>query len=69
MPDSEVGAAKRYLEYLRDMGDPVFRALRDAPPDDEPETPEEARKVAEAKRDIERGDVVSHAAVRDILGL
>jgi hypothetical protein len=27
LPESEPHAAKRYLEYLRNMGDPVLRAM------------------------------------------
>ena len=41
LPEEELHGAKRYLEYLRNMGDPVLRALREAPIDDEPSSPEE----------------------------
>lgn len=47
LPVTELAAAKRYLEYLRDAGDPLMRILNAAPYDDEPTTPEED---ASAKR-------------------
>ena len=65
LPASEVAAARRYLEYLRDLGDPVLQALQRAPLDDEPETAEEAALVAEAKK----GRVISHAEAKRRLGL
>lgn len=54
--EDDLPAAARYLEYLRDTGDPFLRALANAPIDDEPETPEEAAAVAEAKAVIARGE-------------
>jgi hypothetical protein len=48
LPDEELGAAERYLAYLRDQGDPFARALADAPEDDEPTTPEEDASAREA---------------------
>ncbi|MBI4493665.1 MAG: type II toxin-antitoxin system Phd/YefM family antitoxin [Chloroflexi bacterium] len=42
LPEREVQAAERYLEYLRRVGrGPVLRALLDASEDDEPETEDE----------------------------
>ena len=64
LPDEELAAAFRYLEYLRRMGDPLRRALVEAPPDDEPETPQEAEAVREAREDILHGRVVSHEEAR-----
>ena len=37
--------------------------------DDEPETPEEAAAVEQARQDIARGDVISHEALRRELDL
>ncbi len=43
LADSEVHAARRFLEFLTDLsGDPVLCALYEAPFDDEPLSPEEA---------------------------
>ena len=69
LPDSELQAARRFLEYLRDTGDPVLRAFLEAPEDDEPETEEERAAVAEAYEAIARGDVVSDEELRRELGL
>ncbi len=69
LPATEVPAAKRYLQYLRDMGDPVLRAARSAPIDDEPETPEERLAVAEAREAIAQGKVLTDEQLRRELGL
>ena len=63
IPEDDLEAAARYLEYLRDGGDPFLRALANAPEDDEPETPEEAAAVAEAKEALARGEVISFEEV------
>jgi hypothetical protein len=56
LPASEVAAAQRYLEYLRDLGsDPVLRALAAAPFDDEPLTNVATRAIAVARSEIARG--------------
>ena len=59
LPESEIQAARRFLEYLRDSRDPVLTALLSAPEDDEPETDEERASVSEARQDIQAGRVVS----------
>ena len=44
LPEAELHAALRFLEYLRQTGtdaDPVLQALLAAPPDDEPLSEEE----------------------------
>ena len=70
LPESELKTAVRYLRYLRAIGtDPVLRALLEAPIDDEPETPEEATAVAEAREAIARGDLLSDEQLRRELGL
>lgn len=55
LPDGDLHAAKRFLAYLRDMGDPVLRAFLEAPEDDEPETEEERLAVEQAKEEIRQG--------------
>jgi hypothetical protein len=70
LPEAEVSAAERYLEYLRLTGrDPVLCALLDAPEDDEAETEEERVAVAEAELDIQEGRVYSLEEVNRELGL
>jgi hypothetical protein len=53
MSDEEASAALRTLAEA--SGDPVGWMLDHAPVDDEPETEEERRAVAEARADRERG--------------
>ena len=63
LPESEIQAARRYLEYLRDLGDLMLKALLEAPDDDERETEEERVAVAEARKDLAAGRTVSSDAV------
>lgn len=68
LPDVELHTAKRYLEYLRNMGsDPFLRALMEAPLDDEPESPEEAAAVREAREQYARGEARPWEDVREEL--
>ena len=56
LPEGEVVAARRYLQYLCDLSeDPVVRALREAPFDDEPLGPEEAAESESAWKDYLEG--------------
>lgn len=66
--ESELPAARRFLEYLRDVGsDPVLRALETAPWDDEPESEEERAAVHVAREQIARGEVIPDAELDDWL--
>jgi hypothetical protein len=57
LPECELHAAKRFLEYLGAVAlDPVLRAFLKAPEDDEPVTEEEEAAIAEAKAEIDRGE-------------
>ena len=70
MPASELIAAKRFLEYLRERwSDPVIRVLEEAPYEDEaiPDTEENA--VQEAREALVRGEVVSDEDLRRELDL
>jgi len=69
LPKNELPAARRYLEYLRNMGDPLLRALMEAPLDDELETDAERAAVQEAWEAVTRGEVVSDEELRIELGL
>ena len=69
LPASELAAAGRFLAYLRDMADPVRRALLTAPWNDEPETEDERQAVQEARNELARGEVYPLAEVRRELGL
>jgi len=68
LPEQELPAVERFLRQRED-GDPVLRALANAPDDDEELTPEEDAAVQEGLDAIERGDVVSSAELRRSLGL
>ncbi len=48
LPDEEIHSARRYLEYLWNMGDPLYRSLMEAPVDDEPITEEDRKAMWEA---------------------
>ena len=49
--------------------DPVLKALRDAPPDDEPLMEEDVAALEEAYEDLAQGRVFSHEEVwRRLLG-
>jgi len=69
LPESELAAAERFLNYLRATTDPVLRALLEAPLDDEPETDEERHAVQEAREELARGEVRTLEEVRRELGL
>lgn len=65
LPDPEVHAALRFLEYLsREAPDPVLTALQKAPIDDDPLSAEDLEALEEARRDILEGRVVSHDEAR-----
>lgn len=70
IPELELPAAKRYLEYLRNVGNsPVYRAVMEAPLDNEPETEEERLAVEEGRADIAAGRLIPHEQVmREFLG-
>ena len=68
LPESESHAAKRFLEYLRNMGDPLLRTLMEAPEDDEPTTLEENRGAEAAWQEYLRGKAISaDEAKRELL--
>jgi len=57
IPEAELPAAQRFLEYLASK--PAYRALA-APPDDEPVTSSDAEAIAKAREDLRAGRSVSH---------
>ena len=68
LPERELTAAKRYLQFLRGVeNDSLNVALIAAPWDDEPETPEEAKATQEAYQDVERGAVVDDHELDSLL--
>lgn len=70
LPEGEMHAAERFLEYLRSVGhEPLPRALETAPWDDEPETDAECAAVEEAYEDLRQGRVVTMEEVKREFGL
>jgi hypothetical protein len=61
IPEEEIIAAQRFLEYLATSA--AFRATLSAPPDDEPVTRGDAESIARAHGDLKAGRVVSHEEV------
>ena len=59
LPEREMHAARRFLEYMRNMGDTVLRSLMEALDDAEPTTPEEDIRVNEAWQEYLRGEAIS----------
>lgn len=68
LPDDELLAAKRFLEYLRFRSKDPLRALLDeAPLDDEPATEGDLAAIQEGLAEKARGEVVSHEEAERLL--
>ena len=61
IPESELHAAKRFLEYLRD---PLSWKLRQAPEDDEPVTEEDEQAISIGLDALRSGETVDDAELR-----
>jgi hypothetical protein len=65
IPDCGLEEARRYLGALHEAGgDPVLAQLLLAPEDDEDETPEEAKRIAEAYEDVRARRIFDHDEAR-----
>ena len=68
LPERELTAAKRYLQFLQGVeNDSLNAALMAAPWDDEPESPEEIEAIQEAYQDVERGAIVDDDQLDSLL--
>lgn len=67
LPEPELPAARRYLEYLRQTADPLQRALDAAPADDEPLTDDDLAAIREGHADRAKGETASHDDVKRLL--
>ena len=69
LPKSELDAARRYLEYLRDTADPLLKKLLDAPEEDKELADATLAGLAEAEEDFKAGLLVSHEELKSEFGL
>jgi len=69
IPENDVECAPRLLEALLRHRDPVLLSLLAAAYDDEPLTAEDEAAALEGRKDIERGEGISHAEVMREFGL
>lgn len=67
LPEPELLAARRYLEYLRQTADPLRRALEAAPVDDEPLTDNDLAAIREGREERAKGETVSHDEFKRLL--
>ena len=68
LPDEELVAAKRFLEYLRFRSkDPLRVLLDEAPLDDEPVSEEDLAAIREGLAEKARGEVVSQEEAERLL--
>jgi len=68
LPDEELVAAKRFLEYLRFRSkDPLRVLLDEAPMDDEPVSEEDLAVIREGLAEKARGEVVSQEEAERLL--
>ena len=67
LPEPELPAARRFLEYLRQAKDPLWLALESAPMDDEPVTDDDAIAIREGLADKARGETLSQDEVKQLL--
>ena len=67
LPEPELPAARRYLEYLRQTPDPLRRALDAAPADDEPLTDDDLAAIREGHADRAEGETTTHDDIKQLL--
>lgn len=60
LPAERIPAVVRYLQDLLDADDPVLRAFRDAPEDEEPVSAEERAAIDAAWEDVRARRLISH---------
>lgn len=55
LPEAEIQAAERYLQYLAEYGDPLFRTAMAAPEEDEELSARGRRLLDEGREDLAAG--------------
>ena len=69
LPEEEIHAAERYLEYLAEQGDPFLSALSSAAEVDEPLTDDDRAALDEGRLALAAGDTISDDVIRSQLGI
>ena len=69
LPDDEIQAATRYLEFLTSRGDPYLRYLMSVPEEEEALSEEGQRLLDEGWEDIEAGRLIGSDEAKRELGL
>jgi 3-hydroxyisobutyrate dehydrogenase-like beta-hydroxyacid dehydrogenase len=69
LPEEEVHAAERYLEYLAEQADPLVTALSNSSEVDEPLTDDDRAALEEGRLALDASDTVSDDELRSQLGI
>lgn len=69
LPEGDLHAVKRYIQFLHYLDDPVAVSLAEAPLDDEPLTDEDIAALEEAREEMKAGKLTPHDEVMRELGL
>ena len=69
LPEEESPAAARYLEYLKDRGNPYLKFLMNVPEEDEELTDKFQMELNKAWEDIDAGRVISSDQLKQELAL
>ena len=69
LPEEEIHAAERYLEYLAEQGDPFLSVLSSAAEVDEPLTDDDRAALDEGRLALEAGDPIGDDELRSQLGI
>ena len=69
LPEAEIHAAERFLEYLTEQADPLVTALSNAVEVDEPLTDDDRAALQEGRLALDAGDTVSDDELRSQLGI
>ena len=69
LPEGDLHAVKRYIQFLHYLDDPVAVSLAEAPLDDEPLTDEDIAALEEAEEDIKAGRLIPAEELYREIGL
>ena len=69
LPNSELDAARRYLEYLRDTADPLLKKLLHSPNEERELTESTLAGLAESEEDFKAGSIIFHEELKNEFGL